>query len=412
MPPCLVLGAALMLGQAGTPSPSASAPSPTAPAPDSGKATASTPATPPPDRWLLMKALQGTWYGSALDGNRMQLYGWADLSYTASTDRSTNLPIGFNHRANEFLLQQNWLRFERTVVTSGTAEPTFGFRSDWILPGADYRFTVARHLFSQQLTADHGRPNLYGIDPIAFYAEEYVPTIGRGLDVKVGRFFAQVGVEANDAPSNALFSHAYTFLYNPFTNTGILNTLKLTDAWSVQFGMALGSDLFFGPGDNPTFLGSVKWTPPDGRDSAAFNVIVGSGRFDARDNINNLDVFDFIYTHRFDPRLNYTFETQFSFQTNVPDKGTIEALGVVNYLTYTVTPRLSQTTRLEFYDDFQGQRTGFPGLYTALTAGVSFQPRKAITLRPELRYDHNWESRPFEDKHGLFTAAADLILRW
>src|SRR5262245_41514838 len=88
---------------------------------------------PSPDRWLLMKTLQGTWLGDILDRNRMQVTGWTDSSFTASTDAQTNLPMGFNHRANQFLVQQNWLRFERSVVTSGTTEPTFGFRSDWIL---------------------------------------------------------------------------------------------------------------------------------------------------------------------------------------------------------------------------------------------------------------------------------------
>ena len=85
---------------------------------------------------------------------------------------------------------------------------------------------------------------------------------------------------------------------------------------------------------------------------------------------------------------------------------------MLNYLTYSFAPRLSGTTRLEFFDDFQGQRTGFAGLYTALTAGFSFRPRKDIIFRPELRYDYNEESRPYEGKHGLFTAAADVILRW
>src|SRR5207244_10282087 len=116
--------------------------------------------------------------------------------YTSSSDRSTNLPMGFNHRANEFLVQQNWVRFERTVVTSGTTEPTFGFRSDWILPGADYRFTVSRGLFSGQLTADSGRPNLYGIDPVQFYSENYFPTVSRGLDIKIGRMFCQYGADS------------------------------------------------------------------------------------------------------------------------------------------------------------------------------------------------------------------------
>jgi hypothetical protein len=119
-----------------------------------------------------------------------------------------------------------------------------------------------------------------------------------------------------------------------------------------------------------------------------------------------------VYTHKFNPRLNYSLESLFGYTTHVPDIGTAYWFGVVNYLTYDLTPRLSGTTRLEFFDDAQGQRTGFKGLYTAFTAGLAFRPRKSLILRPELRYDYNEESRPFEGHHGLFTAASDLILRW
>ena len=63
-----------------------------------------------------MKALQGTWPGALLDSERMQVTGWTEGSFTASSDAHSNLPLGFNHRANEFLLQQNWVRFERTAV--------------------------------------------------------------------------------------------------------------------------------------------------------------------------------------------------------------------------------------------------------------------------------------------------------
>src|SRR5262249_8540485 len=64
---------------------------------------------PAPERWLLMKSLQGTWPGWLLDSERMQVTGWTDVSFTASSDRDSNLPLGFNHRADEFLLQQNWV---------------------------------------------------------------------------------------------------------------------------------------------------------------------------------------------------------------------------------------------------------------------------------------------------------------
>src|SRR5262245_3948374 len=212
--------------------------------------------------------------------------------------------MGFNYRANDFLLQNNWLRIERAVDPNATT-PTWGFRSDTILPGSDYRFTIARGLFSGQLSGDNGQPNLYGIDPVQFYGELYLPQVGRGLDIKLGRHFCQYGVESIDPTQNALASRAYNFIYNPFTHTGLLTTLKLSDAWSVQNGIVTGTDMFFAPGMNPTYIGSVKWAPPSGRDSVLFSVIVGKGRYDAANSLNNPEVFDIVYTHKFSDQLSY-----------------------------------------------------------------------------------------------------------
>jgi hypothetical protein len=421
----LLISAALATGRASAPASSAGqagAEQPAAqpiivqvPIAQTAASTSTSPSPPPPsapDRWILMKELQGTWEGSLLDGNRLAIYGWTDMSFTASSDRDSNLPMGFNYRANEFLLQQNWLRFERAVLTGGTTEPTFGFRSDWILPGSDYLFTLPRGIFNDQLTADDGRPQRYGIDPIQFYFEAYFPTIAQGLDIKIGRFFSPYGVESNEAVSNALASHAYTFIYDPFTHTGLLTTTKLSDGWSVQAGIVLGSDIFVDPADTPTFFGSVKWVNTGARDSVLLSVIVGSGRFNQARNFHNPEILDLVYAHPFNARLSYSWESLLGYTTHVPEIGTAHWFGVLNYLTWVFTPRLSGTTRLEFFDDEQGQRTGYAGLYTALTAGLSFRPRKSILFRPELRYDYNEGSRPFEGKHGLFTATSDLILRW
>src|SRR5689334_15892386 len=95
---------------------------PAAPAP----AAAPAPTAPQPERWFVMKELQGTWPGVLLDDNRLRVLGWTDVSFTASSDAHDQLPMGFNYLANQFLLQQNWLRIDRPVVTSGTTEPTFG----------------------------------------------------------------------------------------------------------------------------------------------------------------------------------------------------------------------------------------------------------------------------------------------
>jgi hypothetical protein len=395
----MFLGAALALGQT---EPGTAETAPTPPP---------VPIAPGPDRWLLMRELQGSYPGWLLDGNKLQVYGWTDSSFTASTDAHEQLPMGFNYKANQFLLQQNWLRIDRPVDPSATT-PTFGFRIDTILPGSDYRFTLARGIWDNQLSAAHGQPATYGIDPIQFYADAYFPQIGRGLDVKIGRIFCQYGVEANDAVSNALESHSYTFIYDPFTHTGVMATLKLTNAWSAQAGMMLGSDIFIDSADEPTGMGSIKWAPPGGRDSMLFSFIVGYGRFNQSKDFHNPDILDFVYTHTFNPRLTYNLETLFGFTTNVPHIGTANWFGVVNYATYTVSPRAAATARLEFFNDSQGQRTGFEGLYTALTAGITYKPVKDLWLRPELRYDYNDDSRAFEGKHGLFTATMDVIIRW
>jgi hypothetical protein len=297
------------------------------------------------------------------------------------------------------------------VVTGGT-NPTFGFRTDWILPGADYRFTLPRGLFNSQLTADNGQPALYGIDPVQFYAEAYIPTIAQGLDVKLGRFVCLFGIESIPAVDNVLASHDYLFIYDPFTHTGAVAALKLNNAWTVEAGLVTGSDVFLGPEVNTTFISTIKWTPPTGRDSIWLSVILGKGRFDQERNFHNPQIFDMTYVRKLDTRLTYSFEGLFGFTGDVPDTGTAYWFGLAQYLTYDFTPRLSGTVRLEFFDDAQGQRTGFKGLYTALTAGLNYRPRKDIILRPEIRYDDNDTTRPFEGRHDLFTAAFDVLVRW
>src|SRR5262245_54079937 len=402
------LACASGLGQEPAPleltAPFAPAPQPAAPEPVKA-------AKAPPERWPLMREAQGTWPGWLLEDNRMLVWGWTNASFTASSAAHDQSPMGFNYRANEFLLQQNWLRVERTVDTAATT-PTWGFRWDTILPGSDYRYTVARGLFSGQLTANDGEPNTYGIDPVQFYLEAYFPQIGRGLDVKVGRFFCQYGAESIAAADNALGSRSYAFIYDPFTHTGAMGTLKLTDAWSAQSGIVLGSDVFIDPAANPTYMGSVKWAPPNGPTSVLFSVILGKGNFDTRRQFNNPEVFDLVVIHKVNGVLTWTLEALWAFQTGVPDIGFANNAALVNYLTYQLSPRLSATARYELFDDFQGQRTGFEGLYQALTLGLTFKVTREIWLRPEVRYDYNAESRPFEGQHGVFTAAADVVVRW
>ncbi len=457
MLPCVLLQAVLCVGQPPDANPMPSAlpiiqvqteqPEPSSPVPEKERQpvevtapllppAAATPAAPapapaavPPDRWLLMKALQGTWEGDELVGNRTQVYGWTEGSYTYGSEGRGAWPMLAQSPTNEFLMNQNWLIVERTVVTTGTTEPTYGFHTAWILPGSDARYTVSRHLLDEQHGVNDFTHSAYPIDLFHAYGEGFFPTIGRGLDIKIGKNAVPYFAETEDQVFNPLFSHSYIFYYGgPFTHTGLQANLKLTDEWAIETRLVVGDDIFLGPGDQPTFVGALSWTQPGGgRNTALLSVVAGSGRYDLNNAQNNLNLLDLVYTHNFNPLLKYTLDAVAGYETNVSTiaptgRDTAWWYGAAQYLTYTLTPRLAVTGRFELFDDPEGLRTGFEGLYEALTLGVTFKPRRqpsgtgSFLIRPEIRYDYNGDSRPYDNnndpQHGQLSLAADVIVRW
>src|SRR5690349_16803494 len=64
------------------------------PAPSAGPPPAQPPpvsqAVKLPERWPLMRTLQGTWLGAGLENQRVQILGWTQGNFTASTDRDSN----------------------------------------------------------------------------------------------------------------------------------------------------------------------------------------------------------------------------------------------------------------------------------------------------------------------------------
>jgi hypothetical protein len=235
---------------------------------------------------LLMRVLVGgkenLGAGSGLGGSRLTFSGWVDMSLTGSAAASSNLPLGFNYRANAFLLQQNWIRVDYAVNETGPA-PSLGFRSDWILPGSDYRFTLPRGLLNQQLTADKGSPNPYGIDPIHFYGELYLPGVADGVDVKVGRFCMLHGIDMNEATMNLLASHSYTYLADPFTHTGVLTATRLTSQITFMAALTTGSEVFLDSAAEPTFVGGIRWMDNSTRTSLQLVTVLGLTTSTARE---------------------------------------------------------------------------------------------------------------------------------
>lgn len=386
-------------------------------------------------KFFLMKLLEGRSGGEFLDKSGITIKGYADMNYTASTAKGSNLPMAMNYKANQFLLEQNSIIIEKAVDTEAK-ERTWGFTLMGLLPGSDYRFTVQNNLMDSQLTDNNGQPNTYGVDAPQFYVETYNPNLLKGVDTKVGRFYTILFNESIDPTQNKLVSRALTFMNNPFTHTGVLTASKLDDRWTMYNGLTCGADVFFGPSGKASYLGGLKWESEDAGTNFSLNTQLTDPSFNqTQGTANTFDVFEIQFNHKINDKWSVTSDTMYSFINNwdsdafgskiidrdearpISYKGWANWYGFVNYLTYNVTDKLSTTSRVEFFTDTEGVKTGYTGLYTTLTQGATYKMYdEQLWVRPEFRYDNNSISKAYNNdgtpSNGLFTFAIDVILRY
>jgi hypothetical protein len=63
------------------------------------------------------------------------------------------------------------------------------------------------------------------------------------MNIRLGRFISVPGIEAQLAPNNYIFSHSLLYAIDPFTDTGLIATVKVNDQWLVQLGITDGHDV-------------------------------------------------------------------------------------------------------------------------------------------------------------------------
>jgi len=426
IPAAPVYAVPTMKVQAPAPMPAPITPATPAPvaAPVNEAPAAAEEAAPEADKFFLQKLLEGTSGGKQLADNGWKIYGWTQGSYNASTVRNNNnSPVPFIQRANAFSMNQNWLHIEKTIDTE-KKEIQLGGVFDGFY-GSDYALTLSRPLFTGQLNGlSWQNPN--GYDIFQMYADVYLPNLGAsGTTLRVGKFATFLEYEVVQGISNPFISRSYLFQFNPFTHTGALAITPIGDDWTIQNGAVLGADNWIDRYTNSfTYIGQLKWAPKEGNTSVAFGTMIGSAQFNQQENFNNYDVFNLQVTHKITDKLTYVFDGSYSFMQNVPNVsgGNANWYGMVNYLFYQVNDKLASNFRVDLFNDTQGIRTGYNGLYTAVTYGLTYKPMPWLSIMPEVRYDYNagngvavadgTTQGPWDGKKDLFTAAVGFIVRW
>jgi hypothetical protein len=396
----------------------------------------------PPDttRWPLMKAMQGTFLGDALDTARIRTYGWVTVEGNWSNCRNSNTPDSYWIRPNTMDVDQALLRFERNLDSVQTDHMDWGFRltQDY---GIDYRFFTAGGWFSDQLLKHNF---LYGYDMTEVYADLYVPWVGQGMILRVGRWIACPDIETQFSPDNYLGSHSILFTYDTYTQTGVMATFMLNKQWMVQGAIQAGTDMApWYRGATPTGFLGARWVSADNNDSvytclnnintAKFRHFEFNGQPFGHDNFNYIVS---TWQHRFSEWVHTKTEGYFMWQRDAelggtPSLGTPQsfgggggdgkllpgwsyAYGVLNYTMFAISKMDFITVRNEWWHDERGMRSGFPGNYTSHTIGLTHNFNSVFQIRPEIGYYRNWNNPAFDlgTHKGLVLYGFDMTLRF
>lgn len=368
---------------------------------------------------------------TALNGahSRTKLYGWIDPTVNGSTSSHSNSPEANDAYSNRVELNQFVVYLERLPDSVQRDHIDWGFHLTSFF-GTDYRYTTDKGYFSSQLI-DNKRQ--YGFDPVLEYVDIYFPHVAQGLNLRIGRFISIPGIEAQLSPNNYIFSHSLLYAVDPFTDTGILATIKLSDQWLVQFGLTGSHDVaLWTPDAKPSATVCVSYTTKSVNDNFYG---CANGLNDGEYAYNNVQQYDLTWYHKFSKTWHIATEAWSLYERDVPavggplplEAGTTAAVcrpgqarclapeyAVVNYVNKELSAHDYLTFRSDFLNDKKGQRTGYQTRYSENTFAWNHWIGSTVQLRPEVRFDHAWDRPGYDNGNhsSQFTAASDLIFHF
>ena len=360
-------------------------------------------------RGPLQQALGCTALGRWMDDNRIETLGWVNPSLNFSTSNKTNFPVSYITRPDALVLDQIVFRLARMPDTVQTDHVDWGFHFD-LLYGYDYHYTAAQGVMSWELEEN----KYYGLDPMIFYGDVYFPGVAQGMQVTFGRFLSLPDIEAQFSPQNYLMTHSILYTVDPYTQTGVITTTQLNKNWVFQAGLNCSPDTACWESDR-TLSGSacVRWVS-DSNDDMLYPCINNWNRGDY--NYNNVQQDVVTWGHRFSQAVSILTEAYRMYGRNVPGfpPGHVPEYGVVNYLNIKLSDQTFLSIRNEYYNDADGQRTGFATHYSSHSLGFTHWVTPDLQIRPEFRFDHSYDLPAYNGgrKNNQLLAAVDVIAHY
>jgi hypothetical protein len=281
------------------------------------------------------------------------------------------------------------------------------------------------------------------------------------MNIRIGRYISIPDIEAQLAPNNYMYTHSITYTFDNYTNTGIATSIKLNKNWTVQGAVSAGTETFpwngkftsipgyqgpRDPGAQPSLTGCIQWQSDDGWD-AIYPCVnsLNNGQW----GYNNLQWFGTTIYHKFTENFNVSFETYYEYQRGVRNKDftgpgfvnspqgayfgtpwfgmvnpplmaqcaanqptcTAAEYGILAYWNYRIGTFDNISLRTEFYNDMQGQRTGFQTRYVDVGLGWQHWIGPQVEIRPEVTFYRALDVAAFDNGNAknLLFLGSDLI---
>jgi hypothetical protein len=362
--------------------------------------------------------------------NRWDIYGWINPGYNVSRASQSNSPMGFLLVPNQMEVNELAISLERLPDTLQQTQIDYGFNLSnfW---GTDYRYSIMKGVFSQQYLQEN---RLYGDDPILANFQLFVPGLGQGTLITMGRYYAPGDIEFPLAPLNYLISHSISFINSAFTQMGLTFNTKLNNQWSYLLGIHGGSDIaIWSNSARPSFVGFIQWIEDNQKNALwlGFNAL-NNGQY--TNEWNNIQQFNVIWTHRFNENFFIETSSYIEYQFNALEGGACTfgpyqpygggrgcgplipgvswSYSLLTYIEQRMTEYDYTSLRGELFNDFQGQRTGYVTPYLEFTLGLTHVLSNTLKFRGEVRVDTALQAYPYDNgsKKSMVFGLFDCIV--
>lgn len=303
----------------------------------------------------------------------INLSGFVDTAYTYNFNHlnsGTNPARVFDTEPNSFTLQAAKLAFEKLPEKTGGV----GFRTD-LLFGQDAK-VIKPYGWS---TDDVNLEQAY-IDIIA--------PLGKGLEIKAGKFVTMHGAEVIESKDNWNFSRSLLFGYAiPFTHTGVRAIYPFSGKFSGYFGVNNGWDDIKDNNKSKSFETGFFYAPAE---IASFSLNYMFGPEQPSNNHSNRNLIDFVATYKPLEKVTLKLNTDYGLEEDAVALGKNGYwAGVAGYARYDFNKWFSVSDRVEYFADPKGLRvtSGIGQDLWENTFTFEVRPFNNLITRLEYRYD-------------------------